>query len=166
MENSTYTPQVEKLWPDHWLKKSWTLALHGKFRMLYMSKFTSCFPDQQTIDEWSEVWAESLSGLDAEEIKAGMDYCRDHHPWPPTCGEFRAACKSRPKPVLALPQPPRDSEQGKRRIGEILGMLKSKPVDGKAYWNKILATRGLPVISYEYAHKALHNLNNFTGEQL
>ena len=134
--------------------------------MLYLTKFTNSFPDQQTIDEWSEVWAESLSGLDAEEIKTGMDYCRDHHPWPPTCGEFRAACKSRPKPVLALPQPPRDSEKGKQKIGEILGMLKSKPVDGRAYWQKVLETKGLPPISYEYAHKALHNLSNFTGEQL
>jgi hypothetical protein len=68
--------------------------------------------------------------------------------------------------MLALPQPPRDSEQGKRRIGEILGMLKSKPVDGREYWKNVLETKGLPAIAYEFAHKALHNLNNFTGEQL
>jgi hypothetical protein len=142
------------------------MALHKKFSTLYQQKFSSCFQSQEAVDDWSEVWAEALAGFDGEEVKTGLDYCRDNHQWPPTCAEFRAACKSCPKPVLALPQPPRDSEQGKRRIGEILGMLKSKPVDGKAYWNKVLETKGLPAISYEFAHKALHNLNNFTGEQL
>ena len=160
MENSTYTPQVEKLWPEQWLKKSWAHALHGKFRMLYMTKFTSSFQDQPTIDEWCEVWAEALSGFDGDQIKIGLDYCKDNHQWPPTCSEFKAACKSRPKPMLALPQPPRDSENGKRRIGEILGMLKSKPINGREYWAKVLATEGLPPDTYKFAHQALHNLNN------
>ena len=160
MENSTYTPQVEKLWPEQWLRKSWAHALHGKFRMLYMTKFTSSFQDQPTIDEWCEVWAEALSGFDGDQIKIGLDYCKDNHQWPPTCAEFKAACKSRPKPMLALPQPPRDSENGKRRIGEILGMLKSKPINGREYWAKVLATEGLPPDTYKFAHQALHNLNN------
>ena len=166
MENLTYTHTPPKNWPENWLPKPWVTALHKKFSMLYLQKFTSCFQDQETVDDWSETWAEALSGFEGEEIKVGLDYCRDNHQWPPTCSEFRVACKSRPKPVLALPQPPRDSEQGKRRIGEILGVLKSKPVDGREYWNKVLETKGLPPISYEYANKALHNLNNFIGEQL
>lgn len=166
MENSTHTHTHPKYWPENWLPKPWVMALHKKFSTLYQQKFSSCFPSQEAVDDWSEVWAEALAGFDGEEVKTGLDYCRDNHQWPPTCAEFKAACKSRPKPVLALPQPPRDSEQGKRRIGEILGMLKSKPVDGKAYWNKVLETKGLPPISYEYAKKALHNLSNFTGEQL
>jgi hypothetical protein len=132
---------------------------------LYQQKFSSCFPSQEAVDDWSEVWAEALAGFDGEEVKTGLDYCRDNHQWPPTCSEFRAACKSRPKPILALPQPPRDSEQGKRRIGEILGMLKSKPVDGRKYWKNVLETKGLPAISYEFAHKAIHNLTNFEGEK-
>ena len=160
MENSTYTPQVEKLWPEQWLRKSWAHALHGKFRMLYMTKFTSSFQDQPTIDEWCEVWAEALAGFDGDQIKIGLDYCKDNHQWPPTCAEFKAACKSRPKPMLALPEPPRDSENGKRRIAEILGMLKSKPINGREYWAKVLATEGLPPDTYKFAHQALHNLNN------
>ena len=128
--------------------------------MLYMTKFTSSFQDQPTIDEWCEVWAEALSGFDGDQIKIGLDYCKDNHQWPPTCAEFKAACKSRPKPMLALPEPPRDSENGKRRIGEILGTLKSKPINGREYWAKVLATEGLPADTYKFAHQALHNLNN------
>ena len=128
--------------------------------MLYLQKFTSCFQDQEAVNEWCQVWAEALAGMQPDEIKAGLDYCRDNHQWPPTCAEFKAACKSRPKPMLALPEPPRDSELGKRRIGEILGMLKSKPINGREYWAKVLATEGLPPDTYKFAHQALHNLNN------
>lgn len=166
MENSTFTPLVEKVWPEHWLRKPWAHALHGKFRMLYMTRFTSCFPDQETIDDWCEVWAEALAGLEGEQIKAGLEYSRDHHNWPPTCAEFKAACKARPKATIALPPPPKtDNETGRRRVAGILETLKSKPVNGKEYWTKILATKGLPSISYEFAKKALHNLDNPLAQQ-
>ena len=161
MENSTYTPTHEKSWPENWMPKPWATALHKKFSLLYLQKFTSCFQDQEAVNDWCEVWGEALGGLEGEQIKAGLDYARDHHQWPPTCAEFKAACKSRPKATIALPGPPNtDTENGKRRVAEILATLKAKPVNGKEYWSKILATKGLPSISYEYAHKALHNLDN------
>tara|TARA_R110000868_G_scaffold177173_2_gene415471 strand:- start:128 stop:487 length:360 start_codon:yes stop_codon:yes gene_type:complete len=113
------------------------------------------------VNDWCEVWAEALGGLEGEQIKAGLDYSRDYSEWPPTCSEFKAACKARPKATISLPPPPQtDTENGKRRVAEILATLKSKPVNGKDYWSKILATKGLPSISYEYVKKALHNLDN------
>ena len=161
MENSTFTQPVERVWPEHWLRKPWAHALHGKFRMLYMNRFNSSFQDQATIDEWCEVWAEALGGMEGDQIKAGLDYSRDHYEWPPTCAEFKAACKTKPKAVLALPPPPRtDSETGKRRVAEVLENLTAKPMDGRKYWANVLATEGLPAYTYQFAHKALHNLNN------
>jgi hypothetical protein len=77
---------------------------------------------------------------------------------------LEAACKSRPKPMFLRYRSLleiRSTASGGLR--EILGVLKSKPVDGREYWNKVLETKGLPPISYEYANKALHNLNNLQG---
>lgn len=161
MENSTFTQPDEKCWNEHWLKRSWTLALHGKFKILYMQKFSSNFQDPRAIDEWCEVWAEALSGMEGEQIKAGLNYSRDHYEWPPTCAEFKAACKSKPKAVLSLPQSPRtDSETGKRNVADALANLTAKPINGREYWAKLLETEGLTPFTYAFAHKALHNLNN------
>jgi hypothetical protein len=167
MENLTSTATQEKSWPENWMPKPWATALHRKFSMLYLQKFTSCFQDQETIDEWCECWAEALAGLEGAQIKAGLEYSRDHHIWPPTCAEFRAACKARPKAMIALPPPKTDKEIGKRRVAEILSTLAgNKPVSGRAYWKKVLETKGLPESTYEFGRKALHNLENPLAQQL
>lgn len=156
MENSTYKPQAEKSWPTHWLPKPWVMALHKKFSLLYLQKFTSAFPDDETIDEWASLWAESLGGLDGDQIKFGLSYCAQRHEWPPTTAEFLACCKALPRATERLPyNPPIDRVAGSRRLAEIVAKLaepKSKPV---LHWRRVMATPGLPEISYRYAREAL-----------
>lgn len=156
MGNSMSTQQVEKCWPTHWLPKPWALALHRKFALLYMQKFTSAFPDQETVHEWAEVWAEQLAGLTGDEIKYGFDLCQKQHEWPPTCAEFRACCKAAPKPYVALPPPtPIDREKGMKKVAEVLAQMKNRRINGPDYWRKVLATEGLPDLTYRVAKEAL-----------
>lgn len=166
MQNSTYIPQVEKVWPEHWLKKSWTLALHGKFRILYQQKFSSCFPDQQTIDEWAEVWGEDLAGISADQIKYALSYVNQRHPWPPTTGEFLACCRARPMPTKLLPYiQPASKSTAQERMTEILAILKTPKKSAVNHWKLVLDTPDLPVKSYEFAKEALEKLNYTVVEE-
>lgn len=44
------------------------------------------------IDAMADEWAEGLKRLTGEDIKRGIDHCRQEMPWPPAIAEFRKAC--------------------------------------------------------------------------
>jgi len=130
-------------------------ALHKKFSLLYLQKFTSAFPDTETVDEWCGVWAKSLSGLDGDQIGHGLDYCGKQHEWPPTTAEFRMACLSLRKHFPQIEhKPTRNTEAQRERMAELMrfAMTATAPKD---HWRKVFATKGLPEISYRYAGEAL-----------
>lgn len=158
--NSTSTPTPGASWPKNWLPKAWVLALHKKFSLLYLAKFANSFPDQETVDEWASLWAEGLSGIDGDQIKFGLSYCAQKHEWPPTCSEFLACCKALPKAVTALPAPTRiDREEGIKRVAQIASRLQSRPIDGRAYWSRVLSDPTINSRTRQFANEALAILN-------
>lgn len=107
------------------------------------------------------MWGQSLAGLQGNEIKHGVEYCRANHKWPPTIAEFIAACKSAPKPFVSLPSPKGISnEDGIKRVESVLkGLRQNKPIDGRAYWRKVLDDPTTKPGTRQFAHEALANLN-------
>jgi hypothetical protein len=93
------------------MSKKWVAPLFAKLQMRYGRKWTSNFPTRELvalgIDEWSIV----LGGLDAEDIRCGLDSWKGD--WPPGAVEFRKACE-RPDKIKshqlyrALPRPKAD----------------------------------------------------------
>lgn len=113
------------------------------------------------MDEWASLWAEGLSGLDGEQIKFGLSYVATKHEWPPTMAEFRACCEARPKPEpLRLPVKLIPAEQVHGIVAATKAKLTGlpKPIE---HWRKVLATTGLPDISYRYAKEALAIINPY-----
>lgn len=160
-ESSTPSPQPEACWPENWLPRKWALGLHHRFSILYLQKFTTVFQGQEAIDEWARVWAKALAGLDPDQIATGIEYCAANHQWPPTCAEFLIACKSKPKAVIALPQPPRiQNAEGQRRVAQIMAGLQAKPVDGRAYWRRVLDDPTTSAHTRQFAHEAMANLDD------
>lgn len=45
------------------------------------------------IDEIAHEWSEGLAGLDGEQIKRGIEQCRQRCKWPPSIAEFRQAAE-------------------------------------------------------------------------
>lgn len=140
------------------------MALHKKFSLMYLQKFTSCFVDPGTVDEWAVLWAENLAGLSGNEIKFGLSYCAQKHEWPPTTAEFIACCKALPKAVTALPAPASiDRAEGIKRVAAIAAKLQSKPVDGRAYWNRVLSNPNINAMTMRFAIEALEILDGDTA---
>jgi len=150
MENSTYRPQAAmpsgeqsspKLWRESWMKESWVRALHKRFSILYTAKFTSCFPDEETLDEWCQVWAQGLWSITAEQLAYAVEKVARECEWPPTVAEFRALCLSLPMPhVPSLPAPRRvKSEFAETQMAEIREMLANTRPAGNWWKAEVLA---------------------------
>jgi len=171
MENSTSISPQGKVWPERWLKKSWIRGLYQKFSLLYLQRFTGNFPDEETIEEWCEVWAGGLSGMSGDQLRHGLGYVGQHSEWPPSIAEFRAACESLPKPVLPSLERPRGAAtaHGLAQIAKINEMLAEgfRP-PGKWWAHDIMARvergeRLLPV-QIQYAMEALEPHRAATSE--
>lgn len=72
--------------PENWIERIFTV-MSGR----YGSKFTDAWrgTDPKVV---KSVWADDLAGFAGDEIKRGLDACRDRD-WPPTCPEFRKLCR-------------------------------------------------------------------------
>jgi hypothetical protein len=101
------------------------------------------------------LWAESLAGIDGDQIKFGLSYCAQKHEWPPTTAEFLACCKALPRRTPRLENvPAKNIEEQKKKMAELMHTSMKKPAP-KDHWRKVLATKGLPDISYKSALEAL-----------
>lgn len=77
--------------------------MFAKLSVKYSHKFTSAFPDDPTLHAAQDEWAESLAGLEKQQLRQGLDKCIDIYPsWPPTVGEFKKLCEVDPV-KLGLP---------------------------------------------------------------
>ena len=145
MENSIRTPQdassTTKQWGANWLSQAWIMALYRRLSLIYMAKFTSNFPDAETIADWSVVWGERLAGLSAAQIKHGLDRVTQECQWPPTLVEFKQFCESAPRPELQkLPTPPRvRTEYASRQSGLIMGMFGESRPPGNWWAHEVMA---------------------------
>src|ERR1017187_6621347 len=99
---SSETPQPK----PRLMKRSWVLALHRRMSAIYMTKFTSSFPDTETVDDWCNVWAEHMADLTGEQLRYGLDRVAKECEWPPSLVEFRQLCEAAPKPPQARLAPP------------------------------------------------------------
>lgn len=58
---------------------------------MYGNKFLDLWRDLD-LNKVKQAWAEDLAGFSANEIKTGLDVCRQK-PWPPTLPEFMLLCR-------------------------------------------------------------------------
>ena len=140
MENSTSTHTAETPTTGR-MKETWIRALHRRLCLIYMAKFTSSFPDAETVDDWCDVWAERLAGISAEQIKYGLDRTTKECQWPPTLVEFRQFCEAAPRPALPkLPAPSRlKTDFGARHSRRILDMVSARRAPGNWWAHEVLA---------------------------
>lgn len=119
------------------------IALHRKLSLTYLNKFTSSFPDDDTVNEWAALWGESLSGLTGEQIKFGLAYSAKNHEWPPTSAEFRACCEAKPKPYAPRLAPPPAASPTKARenIARIKTMLQEGHRKPGKWWAEDILQR-------------------------
>ena len=141
IQNSTSTQRAGDCWPRHWMPKAWALALHRRLSMTYLTRFTSSFADEQTVNEWAAVWAEGLAGITGEQLKIGLVYSAQHHEWPPTCAEFLTCCKSRPKVQYHRIEAPKavDATKAQQHMARIRAMLANPRKPGLWWAEKIIS---------------------------
>lgn len=83
------------------LPAAWMERLQSKMTAIYGHRFTSLFPDGDSMSEWRDTWGRALAGLSGEQIAQGLaKLATGTDGWPPTSGEFRALCVP-PKPIPA-----------------------------------------------------------------
>ena len=71
------------------LPDSWVSALFAKLQARYGYRWSSAYPGEVLPGALAE-WAEGLSGVTGEQIKAGLAALDS--PWPPSLPEFREIC--------------------------------------------------------------------------
>lgn len=136
------------------------MALHKKFSLLYLNKFSSSFPDEETFDDWCEIWGAGLAGITAEQMKEGLRRTTLECKWAPSVSEFREFCNIGQKPVVMLPLEKKMSSEAKKSMEKIMAMLAEnakKPSKAWAHWIIEQHEAGLPVvpIALRFAREAV-----------
>lgn len=70
----------------------WSAALLARFSIIWPRQWADTTKGTN-MEAMEAEWAKGISGLTGEEIKAGIDHCREYSSWPPSIAEFRQACK-------------------------------------------------------------------------
>jgi len=68
-------------------------TLYARFCSIYGEKFVKEYHDKPFIQIWWEEWEDGLKGINVEDIKTALDYCRLNLEWPPSIAEFRKICE-------------------------------------------------------------------------
>lgn len=138
--------------------------------MLYLAKFTASFPDDETREEWLEMWGAGLAGMTGEQVKQGLEQCAMKHSWAPTIAEFRSLCYVAPKafPQLSAPHKAANDAQKKcmERIREMLSKGQRRP---GIWWAERIVTKaemGEKVAPYalQMAKESIANKTRFDSE--
>lgn len=64
-----------------------------RFKSIWMHKWTSLFTTNEDYEIFKDEWGRGLAELTGEEIKKGIDHCRNNLEWPPTLMEFKNMCR-------------------------------------------------------------------------
>lgn len=74
--------------PEHWTERIFRV-MEDRYRAKWLDSFGG-IPRERV----RRAWGEELAGFDADEIKCGLDACRETHPtWPPEVLEFARLCR-------------------------------------------------------------------------
>lgn len=127
---------------------------------------------RQFLDLWKDIpleeikleWSQGLSGIDFKEIAAGLEYCLDHHKFPPTLPEFKQLCRDskRPEVLKALPRNYSDEElqANHERLRSAASVLNHSKGPGTDWAERVFARYAhgekLHEISVTFAEEALH----------
>lgn len=77
------------------LPKEWVNKLFYRLKNIYGMYYSHWFSTHEEV--MKESWSSGLYGLNAEEIKKGLDHCHiNSNARPPTCVEFYHHCKGIP----------------------------------------------------------------------
>jgi len=101
--------------------------------------------DRVDPDLLAEQWRQGIAGLTGDQIKAGIEHCIKHRPFPPTIADFRADChrgmnaEQRAFAARAAQPPPRlpretwaeTRERGRRHLQHIKSVLGNSSVNPK-----------------------------------
>lgn len=148
------------------------MQLHHKFSLLYLAKFTSVFVDEETREEWLEMWGAALAGMTGEQMKQGLEQCAKKHVWPPTIAEFKELCFVPQTALPKLPPPDRTrTEAQQRSMEQIRKMLASGGRRPGIWWAEKIVTRHemgdtVPPYSLRLAQEAIANKTRFDSEPL
>ena len=139
--------------------------LHGRFGNPFLDKFRTGQADPNGndigIENAKRTWSEELAGISAERLKTALEASYDY---PPSCDEFKRACRSTPEchqPLPALPKPqlsPEQLEQRRSEVKTVADAMKAKQ-PSREWAQRILirkeAGEKLPNIAVEFAQEAV-----------
>ena len=77
------------------MSEEWILALFARLRAIYGKRFLDLYPGD-TLDAAMDEWRHGLKNMTGEQVKKGLEYCREQYQWPPSIAEFRNACLGEP----------------------------------------------------------------------
>ena len=75
------------------MPQHWQTALFERFKAIYDNKFTDKYSTIAELDAAQKEWGEALVDLTGNEIKRGIESCRDTKAWPPSIAEFKELAK-------------------------------------------------------------------------
>jgi hypothetical protein len=110
------------------LQESWIEALFVRFEGLYGNQFIEKWRNTD-IANAKQVWAETLAGVSAEQIKAALIECGKTCKFPPSAPEFYQLCKAvrvDPCHVPLLCKPIVKQADGYERVQKLKEMLGQK----------------------------------------
>jgi len=123
----------------------------------YPHKWRSAFPDERSVENWRESWAEALdeAAITFEEMRIGLRVVRMRYDWGPSVTEFIKACRPSVDPVLAYHEAMAGlNERSAGRIGEwshravfwaamqLKAQLRTQPyAHVRAVWEHVLTTQ-------------------------
>lgn len=59
-----------------------------RFAALYGHKWNSSYPSMHAIEIAKREWGQAIEKLTMEQIKRGLEHCKNHLEWPPSLAEF------------------------------------------------------------------------------
>jgi len=144
--------------PIEWIERIF-LRLHGRFGNNFIDRFKNGQKDAQGNDlgvlNAKYVWAEELSGISADRIKAALMH---NYEYAPSCDQFKAQCRTvmqAHSDYKALPKPKVSDEQ-LAVIHDKMSAFTSKKRDMKLWAKRIIENpKTYPDISLRIAKEAL-----------
>jgi hypothetical protein len=75
------------------LPESWIDKLFDRFATMYGKHWYEAWAGIP-LDRVKQTWREDLAFASGEQMRKGLDYCKTHNKFPPTCPEFVGLCKT------------------------------------------------------------------------
>jgi hypothetical protein len=108
------------------LPPEWIERIFKRFDEIWSERFLNQFNSDKDFEIAKKQWQCGLYGLNAEQIRKGLDLCRSHYVQkPPHVVEFYHYCKGHKLPLPSKPTPPISTEQ-REIAGKYLKLIRDK----------------------------------------